>query len=162
MLTCEKCKKEVDPSDCEKIDGSYICHRCLYDNLEPFKIFPIGYVENDLERGERFGLKGKKTQISKIHLLKSQKPFLHKLEEEKWITIIFYFNAQRDIRSTFPRGIDGKKVGIFASHTPDRPSRIGVSNVELIKIQNTTLYVKKLDAVNGTPVLDIKLGRKVK
>ena len=162
MPICIKCKTELDLSQLEEVDDSFICHSCLYQNFKPFKIFPIGFVENKLEREEGFGLKGNKHNVSKIHLFKTQQPFLYKLEEEKWITVVFYTHKQRHIRSTFSRGIDGKKVGIFASRTPDRLSHIGISNVELIKIENTNLFVKNLDAINGTPVLDIKLGQKSK
>ncbi len=162
MPVCTKCKKESDLSQLEKVDDNFICHCCLFRNCKPFKIFPIGFVENQLERGERFGLKGNTTRISKIHLFEIQRPFLYKLEDEKWITVVYYFHKQRKIRSIFSRGRDDKEVGIFASRTPDRLSRIGISNVELIKIEVTTLFVKKLDAINGTPVLDIKLGEKSK
>ena len=160
MPECSTCKKEKDLSQLEKVDGKFTCHSCLYENHDPFEIFPIGFVENRLQRGKKFGLTGKRTEVSQIHLFKTQRPFLYKLEDEKWITIVFYFTDQHEIRSTFSRGIDGKKVGIFASRTPDRLSRIGISNVELIKIDDTTLHVKNLDAINGTPVLDIKLGQK--
>jgi tRNA (Thr-GGU) A37 N-methylase len=162
MPICTKCKDECDSTHVEKVDDQFICYKCLYRNHEPFKIFPIGFVENQLERANRFGLKGNKPNISKIHLFESQKPFLYRLKEEKWITVVYYFHIQHKIRSIFSRGIDGKEVGIFASRTPDRLSRIGISNVELIKIENTTLYVKNLDAINGTPILDIKLGEKSK
>ena len=160
MLICTKCKKKRELSNLEIVDDSYICHSCLYSNCEPFEIFPIGFVENQLERGKKFGLKGNRAEISKIHLFSSQSPFLYKLEDEKYIIVLYYLHKLRNIRSVFLRGIDGKKVGIFASRTPDRLSRIGISNVKLIKIKNTTLYVKNLDAINGTPVLDIKLGQK--
>ena len=160
MPICIKCKKEFEISKLELIDDSYICHSCLYLNYEPFKIYPIGFVENQLERGKGFGLKGKRAEISKIHLFPSQSAFLYKLEDEDWITVVFYFHKSQNIRSVFSRGIDGKKVGVFASRTPYRLSRIGISNVKLMKIKNTTLYVKNLDAINGTPVLDIKLGQK--
>jgi len=158
MPICKKCMKETDLSQLENIDGEYICHSCLYRDLKPFEIFPIGYVSNSLERGEGFGLKGSKTKISKIHLFESQKPFLYKLGDEKWITVVYYLHKPRNIRSFFPRGIDKKKVGIFASRTPDRPSHIGVSNVKLLRVEGTTLFVRNLDAINGTPILDIKLG----
>jgi len=160
MPICTKCKKEFELLKLEIIDDSYICHSCLYSNYEPFEIFPIGFVENQLERGKGFGLKGNRAEISKLHLFSAQSPFLYKLEDEKWITVLYYFHKPHNIRSALSRGIDGKKVGIFASRTPDRLSRIGISNVKLIKIKNTTLYVKNLDAINGTPVLDIKLGQK--
>ena len=160
MPFCTRCKKENAPSNLEKIDGESICYSCLYENNRPFEIFPIGFVENELTRGQGFGLKGKRRQISKIRLFDSQRPFLYRLEEEKWITVVFYFHERGSIRSTFPRGIDGKKVGVFASRTPHRLSRIGITEVRLMKIEDTTLYVKNLDAINGSPVLDIKLGMK--
>jgi tRNA (Thr-GGU) A37 N-methylase len=159
-MICSKCKDKKDPSQIEKVDGEIICHSCLYNGYEPFKIYPIGFVENTLKRGERFGVKGYKRNSTKIRLFSSQRPFLYKLEEEKWILVVYYFHKQRAIRSKFHCGLDGKKVGVFASRTPDRLSRIGISNVELIKIEDTTLYVKNFDAINGSPILDIKLGQK--
>jgi len=51
-------------------------------------------------------------------------------------------------------------VGVFASRTPHRTSRIAVSNVELVKISDTHIYVKGLDAFEGSPVLDIKAVKK--
>jgi len=152
--------KESDLSQFEKVDGEFICFSCLYQNAQPFKIYPIGYVSNKLERGTGFGLKGSKSELSKIYLFESQKPFLYKLEDEKWITVVYYLHKPRNIRSVFPRGMDKKKVGIFASRTPDRSSHIGVSNVKIMRVEGSTLFVRNLDAINGTPVLDIKLGEK--
>lgn len=162
MPVCTKCKKKKRLDQLDKFDDKFICHSCLYENNKPFKIFPIGFVENQLERGEGFRLKGSRNNVSKIHLFESQLPFLYKLEEDEWITVVYYFHKQGKIRSTFSRGINGKKVGIFASRTPNRLSRIGISNVKLVKIEDTTLFVKNLDAINGTPILDIKLGSKTR
>ncbi len=165
MPTCSVCNQKIDQCCTEKIDNDLICHLCLYNESKPYKIYPIGFIENDTDLGQHFEFNRKsnnnsKSSISKINLFKSQKPFLFKLEDEKWITVVFYFHIQRPIVSTFPRGLDGKKVGVFASRTPFRPSRLGISEVELIKVEGTTLYVKNLDAFNGSPVLDIKIGSK--
>jgi tRNA (Thr-GGU) A37 N-methylase len=162
MPVCTKCKNEKGLDELAKVDDKFICYSCLYQNHKPFKIFPIGFVENQLERGGGFGLKGRRSNVSKIRLFESQRPFLYKLEEDEWITVVYYFHKQRQIRSTFSRGIDGKKVGIFASRTPNRLSRIGITNVKLVKIEDTTLFVENLDAINGTPILDIKLGSKTR
>ena len=61
-------------------------------------------------------------------------------------------------RSVFTRGFDGKRVGPFASRTSDRLTPIGVTEVELLEVNGTTLVVRNLDAFNGTPVLDIKVS----
>ncbi len=156
---CSKCGNDIVGTEFRIINEQHVCLKCIYGTTEPFSIFPIGYVENALKRGKSFHLVGNRNQISKICLFPSQSQFLYKLEDEKKIDVIFYLNHQRpSIPSSFHRGIDGKKVGVFASRTPDRLTPIAITNVELIKIQGTTLFVRGLDAVNGTPVLDIKLG----
>ena len=47
-------------------------------------------------------------------------------------------------------------VGIFATRSPQRPNPIGISAVELIEVRGTRLRVRGLDALDGTPVLDVK------
>jgi len=85
---------------------------------------------------------------------------MYKLEDERNLTIVYYLHKSRTVKARFKRGLDGKEVGVFASRTPDRLSRIGIQDVRLVKVEGTTLVVKGLDAINGTPVLDIKLKRK--
>ena len=56
-----------------------------------------------------------------------------------------------------PRGNpDWPEVGVFAQRVKDRPNRLGLATVELLGVDGTTLRVKGLDAVDGTPVIDIK------
>jgi tRNA (Thr-GGU) A37 N-methylase len=52
---------------------------------------------------------------------------------------------------------DWPKVGIFAQREKNRPNQIGTTICRIAKIEGRTLYVEGLDAVDGTPVLDIKL-----
>ncbi len=56
-----------------------------------------------------------------------------------------------------PRGNpDWPRVGIFAQRGKDRPNRLGVSRCELLGVEGRVLRVRGLDAVDGTPVLDLK------
>ncbi len=56
-----------------------------------------------------------------------------------------------------PRGNpDWPDVGIFAQRAKDRPNRIGLCTCELVEVRDDTLEVRALDAIDGTPVLDIK------
>ena len=56
-----------------------------------------------------------------------------------------------------PRGrTDWPKVGIFAQRGKDRPNRLGVTVCRLVAVEGTTLRVSGLDAIDGTPVLDLK------
>jgi tRNA-Thr(GGU) m(6)t(6)A37 methyltransferase TsaA len=56
-----------------------------------------------------------------------------------------------------PRGNpDWPEVGIFAQRAKDRPNRLGLCTCELVEVRDDTLEVRGLDAIDGTPVLDIK------
>jgi tRNA-Thr(GGU) m(6)t(6)A37 methyltransferase TsaA len=59
--------------------------------------------------------------------------------------------------SRHPRGnLSWPKVGVFAQRAKGRPNRIGVSTCDLIAVDGLTVTVRGLDAIDGTPVLDIK------
>ena len=155
--TCSLCGREN--KETVTVDGKIICVSCMYGPVEPVKIYPIGFVVNEQQRAVRgFGLKNPE-QVSRIELFESQKPFMYKLEDEEKITVIYYLHKSGPVRSVFNRGYDGKKTGVFASRTPDRLSGLAIQDVSIVKIEGTTLYVRGLDAINGSPVLDIKMCR---
>ncbi|HPL64808.1 MAG TPA: TrmO family methyltransferase [Syntrophales bacterium] len=154
---CSECGRRAEKNRIFEVDGAHICANCLYDNAVPFEIWPIGVVQNKLRRKKTgFGTVGPRN-VSRIELFPSQTRFLYKLEEEKCITIVYYLHQRKPVKSVFKRGLDGKETGVFATRTPDRLSGIGIQDVKLLKIEGTTLYVEGLDAINGTPVLDIKM-----
>lgn len=83
------------------------------------------------------------------------------IEEFSHLEIVFYFDkVSRDeiiTSSRHPRGNpDWPEVGIFTQRGKNRPNQIGLSLVRLIERKGRTLFVKWLDAIDGTPVLDIK------
>lgn len=154
---CSRCLKETVGDELYFIDDKPVCLRCIYGKHKPFKIYPIGIVSNRLKLAKRsFGNIGKKG-LSCIKLLDSQKDFLYKIEDEACITVVYYLHKSDRVKSVFDRGLDGKRVGIFASRTPYRLSRIAIQDVGLVKVEGTKLYVEGLDAINGSPVLDIKM-----
>jgi len=159
IYRCSECGKTVESEKIVIIDDRPLCLTCIYGKIQPFEIYPIGQIKNELQKNETdFGLSGKKN-ISCIELLPSQKAFMYRLEEEKFLTIVYYLHEIKSVKSVFKRGLDGKEVGVFASRTPYRLSKIGVQDVPLLKIEGTTLYVEGLDAINGSPILDIKMKR---
>jgi tRNA (adenine37-N6)-methyltransferase len=76
------------------------------------------------------------------------------------LEIIYYFDKVKDEDIVFsgrPRGNPVYPlVGIFGQRKKDRPNKIGLATVELLEHKGRTIKVKFLDAIDGTPVLDIK------
>jgi len=76
------------------------------------------------------------------------------------LEIIFHFNQSDPSKIVFkghPRGNkDWPEVGIFAQRKKDRPNSIGLTIVELVKREGNKIWVKNLDAIDGTPIIDIK------
>lgn len=85
---------------------------------------------------------------------------LNSIDDFSHLEILYYFdkvNKDDIVFSGHPRGNpDYPLVGIFGQRKKDRPNTIGLCTVELIKHMNRTLIVKNLDAIDGTPIIDIK------
>jgi tRNA-Thr(GGU) m(6)t(6)A37 methyltransferase TsaA len=65
--------------------------------------------------------------------------------------------ANRDILQTRPRNRDDLPMtGVFATRSPDRPNPIGLHRVSVLAIDGNRLRVAPLEAIDGTPILDIK------
>jgi len=124
---------------------------------EPISIKPLGYVQTQAV-GDQIK---DKTHLSKIVLAPELAPALDGLAEYSHLFVLFWLHEISDEKrltlKVHPRGrADMPLVGIFATRTNHRPNPIGLTLVELLKIDGTVLTVRGLDAYNGTPVLDIK------
>jgi len=65
--------------------------------------------------------------------------------------------ARRDVHRVHPRGDrTAAERGVFSTRSPDRPNPIGLHRVEIAEIEETRIRVHNLEAVNGTPVVDVK------
>ncbi len=73
-----------------------------------------------------------------------------------WILFLFHHNTGVWHPKVQPPRHVGHKLGVFATRSPYRPNPVGLSCVELVKIQDDTLLVQGHDLLDGTPVLDIK------
>jgi len=99
--------------------------------------------------------------VSEIHLAEALAQGLGGLEQFSHLIIVFYmhqatFNLSTDLVRR-PRGrADMPELGIFAQRAKHRPNPIGITAVELVGTSGNVLKVKGLDAIDGTPVLDIK------
>ena len=82
------------------------------------------------------------------------------IEEFSHLEVIFHFDQTEKAKTVWkgrPRGNkDWPEVGIFAQRKKNRPNAIGLTIVELLRRRGNTITVRYLDAIDGTPVIDIK------
>lgn len=83
---------------------------------------------------------------------------LYRLGHFKHIWVIFGFHRLRKTMMKVHPMHDPKKplVGLFASRSPTRPNKLGLTLVELVSVRGNVVTVKGLDALDGSPVFDIK------
>ncbi len=73
------------------------------------------------------------------------------------IVITWLHKAQRDILKVHPRGDETVPLaGVFATRSPDRPNPLGLHRVTVLSIAGKRLKVGPIEAIDGTPVVDIK------
>jgi tRNA-Thr(GGU) m(6)t(6)A37 methyltransferase TsaA len=73
------------------------------------------------------------------------------------IVLTWLDRARRNVLSTRPRDDpDRRPHGVFSTRSPDRPNPIGLHRVEILAVEGLRILVSNLEALNGTPLLDIK------
>ncbi len=78
------------------------------------------------------------------------------------LVLTWLHQSRRDVLCVHPRGdVNRPRVGVFATRSPDRPNPIGLHAVVIETVEDNAITVHNLEAIDGTPVLDIKpiLGR---
>jgi len=113
----------------------------------------IGHVISGMK--DRVNQPAMKGNLSIIRILPKFADGLWKLEESRFIEVVFIMHLSRGyhlITNTYT----GERKGVFASHHPDRPSKIGITVAELLSRTENELLVKGLDALDGSPVIDIR------
>lgn len=114
---------------------------------------PIALVKNELK--EKHFVKNAGDIISEIVVSERFVDGLLRIEEQNYIDVVFAFHQSDDYKLITPI-FNGEIRGVFASRSPNRPNGIGVTTVCLLERRDNTLIVSGLDALDGTPVLDLK------
>ena len=80
------------------------------------------------------------------------------LEVGQHVVVLTWLDrARRDVLVARPRDDPNRaEEGIFSTRSPDRPNPIGLHEVTIVEIDGSRLKVRPLEAIDGTPVLDIK------
>ncbi|MDI3474805.1 MAG: hypothetical protein PWQ79_1257 [Thermococcaceae archaeon] len=120
-------------------------------DFEPFKIVPVGYVRKDEGLHETF-----------IEILPEFIEATEGLREGDWIKLLLWFHLsdtpeKRSVFKVHPRGDPRNPIrGVFATRSPLRPNPIALYTVRIHRMAENRLYIAQIDAIEGTPVVDIK------
>jgi tRNA-Thr(GGU) m(6)t(6)A37 methyltransferase TsaA len=124
-----------------------------------FSLQPIGIIRSSLTRREdapRQGHEGGPEAV--LEISPEFMPALEGVEVGDELILITWFHlSKRDVLRVHPRGDRSNPLaGVFATRSPDRPNPLGLHRVKLLEIAGTKLRIGPIEALDGTPVLDIK------
>jgi tRNA-Thr(GGU) m(6)t(6)A37 methyltransferase TsaA len=119
----------------------------------------VGVVEATRKRAEDDFWGGEEACITLVDEFPAEA--LQGLEEFSHVEVIFHFHGVDPAKivtgARHPRNnMEWPAVGIFAQRGKNRPNRIGSTICRVVRVEDRKLFVRELDAIDGTPVLDIK------
>ena len=124
-----------------------------------YTIEPIGYVRSELTRLENAPMQGDEGAPDawlEIAPHAAQGLVGIKIGDELMLLTWLHL-AQRDVLQVHPRGdLNRPLTGVFATRSPDRPNPVGLHRVTVIEVAKQRLRVAPLEAIDGTPLIDIK------
>jgi tRNA-Thr(GGU) m(6)t(6)A37 methyltransferase TsaA len=128
--------------------------------MEEFIVRPIGVVRSALKDPADAPKQGALTgQEAEVVVDPAYLPALDGLDPArgKIIVLCWMHGADRDRRKVHPRGQEDRpERGVFSTRSPHRPNPVSLHTVTLLSIDRNVLRVRGMDAIDGTPVVDIK------
>jgi tRNA-Thr(GGU) m(6)t(6)A37 methyltransferase TsaA len=128
-------------------------------NQTRFELMPVGWVESPLT--DRASAPKQGHEGSPEAWLVFEPWVLEGLEGiragDEVIVLTWLDRASRDVLRVHPRGdVSNPKQGVFNTRSPDRPNPIGLHRVEVAAIEGNRFRVHNLEALNDTPIVDVK------
>ncbi|MBK9746619.1 MAG: tRNA (N6-threonylcarbamoyladenosine(37)-N6)-methyltransferase TrmO [Chloroflexi bacterium] len=126
---------------------------------DSYMLHPIGVIRSDLtalDAAPRQGYEG--APDAWIEVFPPFEEALHRIGvEDELIILTWLHRSARDVLQVHPRGeIENPLTGVFATRSPARPNPIGLHRVTVLEITGVRLKVGPIEAIDGTPVIDIK------
>jgi tRNA-Thr(GGU) m(6)t(6)A37 methyltransferase TsaA len=127
--------------------------------LEAFSLQPIGVIHSEIKirkNAPRFYNEGAPNAFLEIE--PAYADGLHRMRAgDEIIVITWLHQAHRDVLKVHPRGNKSNPLtGVFSTRSPDRPNPLGLHRVKVLDIQAGRLHIGPIEAIDGTPVVDIK------
>jgi len=124
--------------------------------MDIFQITPVGIVHSPYSDPAAIPAQ---VYTATIEIFPEYVQGLFRIEEHSHLWILSWFHkARRGLLRTAPGKVnpDAPEYGVFGLRAAGRPNPVGLSLVELVKVENNILHVRGLDAIDGSPVVDIK------
>ena len=119
---------------------------------------PIGIIHTPFNKLENMPIQptSDKSETGFIEIFPEFIEALKDLEGFSHIYLLYHFHKGGQTKLTVTPFLDKEPHGIFATRAPNRPNPIGLSLVELIRVESNLVYIDRIDVLNGTQLLDIK------
>ena len=118
---------------------------------------PIGIIHSPYKNMRAAPYQGYKSEdISQIEVFKEFEEGLRDIEGFSHIIVIYWFHKSQGYHLLVKTPWDDSLHGLFTTRSPHRPCPLGLTVAELVVREKNILKVKGLDAIDGTPLLDIK------
>ena len=128
----------------------------MSEALPAITLEPIGIVRSEIKEPIR---RKSEDVVSEIIVDSSLTEALDNLEEFSHIIVLYWIHRSRRPapKKVHPMGNpEHALMGVFATRSPDRPNPVGKTTARLLRRRDNVLTVQGLDAIDGTPVIDIK------
>jgi tRNA-Thr(GGU) m(6)t(6)A37 methyltransferase TsaA len=126
--------------------------------MDEWKMRPIGYIRSSYTDTKHVpkGLGATHTMEGVLEVLPEFEKGLQDIESFSHLMILWLFHKSQECELVGKNPTDNRIHGVFSTRSPHRPNSIGLTTVELVRREGPFLYLRGVDMLDGTPVLDIK------
>lgn len=134
--------------------------------MKTFSIKPIGVIRSEIKNRKDAPLfyTDEGTPNAFLEIIPAYKGGLHRMKAgDEIIVITWLHRANRRVLKVHPqRDKSNPLTGVFLTRSPDRPNPVGLHRVKVLEIKAGRLHIGPIEAIDGTPVIDIKRIVRVK
>jgi tRNA-Thr(GGU) m(6)t(6)A37 methyltransferase TsaA len=119
---------------------------------------PIGVIHTPFKTTENMPIQPAAGQgiEGTVEVFRKYQPALQDLDGFSHIILLYHLHLSKSFKLKVVPFLDTEPRGLFATRAPRRPNPIGISMVQLDRIEKNILYIRNVDILDGTPLLDIK------
>jgi len=121
-------------------------------------LYPIGIIHNAYKNKQVAPRQGRLSdEISTLEIFPEFTPALKGVEKVSNLFVLYWGDqSNREVLQSSTPFTD-QQIGVFATRSPNRPNPIAICIADLLEVRQNTLTVRGVDAVDGSPILDIKV-----